>query len=95
MNCPNCHADVAWYSPALNLRVGQRKTCPHCGADMLLVIPRRATHLAALAASLVILVLAMLLPTTLRPAATLAAILVMGVSAGIMLRSMRLQPVPA
>jgi hypothetical protein len=96
MECPNCHANVAWFSPALNLRVGQRKTCPHCGADMMLVIPRRTAHLLALAVALAILVLAMLLPTTsYRAAATIVAIVVMATSAWVALRSMRLEPATA
>jgi hypothetical protein len=92
MKCPTCTREIGWLSPALNLKLGMRKRCPHCGGDMLLVIPRRSVHLLALAASLAVLALVPFLGRPYQSLASLAAIVVVGTCGLVMLATMRLDP---
>jgi hypothetical protein len=92
MECPTCTREIGWLSPALNLKPGMRKRCPHCGGDMLLVIPRRSVHLLALAASLAVLALVPFLARPYQSLASLAAIVVVGTCGLVMLATMRLDP---
>jgi hypothetical protein len=94
MNCPSCSRDIGWLSPALNLKPGMRKRCPHCGGAMLLVIPRRSIHLVALGVAFAVFVAVPFLAPSYQPIASLAAIVVLGASSLVMLATMRLAPAP-